>query len=74
MNSKKIIDIQRKMRALLSFPFNSSENLNKTDLKLVDKLSLSAKNLIHNNKKNYKKTHKIFSNETLQLILQKKTS
>jgi hypothetical protein len=72
MNSKKLIDIQRKMRALLSFPFNSNEILNKKDLKLVDKLSVSAKNLIHHNKKNYKKTHKIFSNETLQLILKKK--
>ena len=71
MNSKKLIDIQRKMRALLSFPFNSNEILSKANLKLVDELSLSAKNLTHHNKKNYKKTHKVFSNETLQLILHK---
>lgn len=72
MNSKQLIDFQRKIRALLSFPFNSSEILNKNDLKLIDELHFKAKKLINTNRKNYKKTHKIFSNETLRLILNKK--
>ena len=72
MNSKKLINFQRKIRAFLSFPYNSTENLNKKDLILIDELHLKAKKLILNNRKNYKKTHKIFSDETLQLILNKR--
>jgi hypothetical protein len=72
MNFKNLINFQRKIRVLLSFPYNSPENLNKKDLILIDELYLKAKKLISNNRKNYKKTHKIFSDETLQLILNKR--
>ena len=72
MNFNKLINFQRKMRAFLSFPYNYPENLDNKDLKLIDELHSKAKKLILNNRKNYKKTHKIFSNETLQMFLDKK--
>ncbi len=72
MNLKKLVDIQRKIRANLSFPYNLNENLNEYDLKLIDEIQFRAKKLIVSNRRNYKKTHKIFSKETLQIILDKK--
>ena len=69
---KQIIKIQRRARALLSFPYNKEEKLTGKDLILIDELSLKAKKLLrNNNRKNYKKTHKIFSKETLRIILNK---
>tara|TARA_Y100000816_G_C26107794_1_gene589380 strand:+ start:6642 stop:7586 length:945 start_codon:yes stop_codon:yes gene_type:complete len=67
----QLINIQRKVRAFLSFPYNKNEILNKKDNLLIDELSLKAKKLVNNKRKNYKKTHKIFSEETLKIILDK---
>ena len=69
---KFFFDAQRKLRSLLSFPFNTHETLNFFDLKLIDDLQKMGLELVNNNKKNYKKTHKIFSKATLELILNKK--
>ena len=69
---KLFFDFQRKLRSLLSFPFNNDENLSISDLRLIDELQKKALELENSNKKNYKQTHKIFSKETLKLILDKK--
>ena len=69
---KFFYDLQRKLRSLLSFPFNSNEDLKISDLQLINELQKKALVLVNNSKKNYKETHKIFSSETLKLILDKK--
>ena len=57
---------------MLSFPYNKNEKLNKrhkVNRKFEHK---KAKKLQNHSRKNYKKTHKIFSKETMNIILQKK--
>tara|TARA_A100001015_G_scaffold271336_1_gene324820 strand:+ start:1657 stop:2601 length:945 start_codon:yes stop_codon:yes gene_type:complete len=72
MNFEILINFQRKIRASLSFISNKSEKLNKSDLKLIDEVGNMANNLMNKNSKHYKKTHVIFSNEVLNIILKKK--
>ncbi len=72
MNFEILINFQRKIRASLSFISNKSEKLNKSDLKLIDEVGNMANNLMNKNWKHYKKTHVIFSNEVLNIILKKK--
>ena len=72
MNVETLINFQRKIRASLSFMSNKSENLNKSDLILIDKVGNMAKDLVNKKSKNYKKTHIIFSDRVLNIILKKK--
>ena len=46
MISDRIIKIQRKARALLSFPYNKCEKLSRKDLLLIEELSVKAKKLV----------------------------
>ena len=50
---KFFFDFQRKLRSLLSFPFNYDEKLNISDLRLVDELQKKALELQNNNKKSH---------------------
>ena len=71
---EKIFDIQRNLRAKLSFFYNKKQTLTEKDQKLINELILKAKNISIKNKKNYKQTHKIFSERVLKLIISKKVS
>ena len=68
---KFFFDLQRKIRSMLSFPFNNDENLNISDLRLADELQKKALELVNNSKKITNKQYKIFSTETLKLISDK---
>jgi len=72
LNTEILINFQRYIRANLSFISNKSENLNKSDLKLIHEVSVMANSLINKRSKNYKKTHVIFSKGVLDMILKKK--
>ena len=67
-----IVSLQRKIRANLSFFFNKNEILDHRESKLVEHIFINAKKIDNKYKKNYKKTHKIFSSQILDLILKKK--
>ena len=72
MSVETLINFQRKIRANLSFISNKSENLNRSDLKLINEVANMANDLINKKSKNYKKTHIIFSKGVLNMILKKK--
>ena len=57
----QLINIQRKVRAFLSFPYNKNEILNKKDNLLIDELSLKAKKLVNNKRKIIKKLIKFLA-------------
>jgi hypothetical protein len=69
---KKIINFQRKLRASLSIFYNKEEKQTPRERKLISKINFLAQNLIKLDKKNYKVTHKVFSQNILKLILEKK--
>ena len=69
---EKLIDIQRNFRAKLSFFYNENEKNNRKDKKLNEFLILEAKKINKKERRNYKKTHKIFSQRVLDLILEGK--
>ena len=71
MSVETLINFQRKIRANLSFISNKSENLNRSDLKLINEVANMANDLINKKSKNYKKTHIIFSKGVLNMILKK---
>ena len=64
----QIIDIQRKIRASLSIFYNKNELNNEREKKLSEEAKILGENILKSKKSNYKKTHKIFSNKTLNII------
>ena len=68
---QKLIDIQRNFRAKLSFFYNEKQLEEKEDNILIKQLILKSKKISYKNKKNYKKTHKIFSQKVLDLVQKK---
>ena len=68
----QIIDIQRKIRASLSIFYNKNELNNEREKKLSEEAKILGENILKSKRSNYKKTHKIFSNKTLNIILNKK--
>ena len=74
MMLQKLIDIQRNFRAKLSFFYNEKQFVDEKDKELIEELILKSKKISNKNenKKNYKKTHKIFSQRVLGLIQKKK--
>ncbi len=69
---QQLVNIQRNLRAKLSFFYNVEEKSNKKDEKLNKFLIIEAHKIKKKERKNYKKTHKIFSQGVLDLIIQKK--
>jgi hypothetical protein len=72
MREHIIRSLQRYLRANISFFFNKKEVLNDNELKLISFINLIAKNYKSLEKQKRKKTHKIFSQKILDLILKKK--
>ncbi len=68
----KLVNIQRKMRATLSIFYNQNEINNLKEKKLSEEVRILGEKILKSKNTNYKKTHKIFSNETLNIILNKK--
>ena len=60
----------------MSFFYNEKQFVEEKDIELIEELILKSKKISNKNvnKKNYKKTHKIFSEKVLGLIQQKKLS
>ena len=69
---QQLVNIQRNLRAKLSFFYNVEEKSNKKDEKLNKFLIIEAHKIKKKERKNYKKTHKIFSQGVLDLIIKKK--
>lgn len=72
MQENILRSFQRYLRANISFFFNKKEFIDGHELKLINFINRVAKNYKLVEKKNRKKTHKIFSQKILDLILQKK--
>ena len=68
----QLINLQRKIRANLSILYNHNEVNTKKEQKLSEEVKILGNKIIKSRKNNYKKTHKIFSNETLKIIINKK--
>jgi hypothetical protein len=71
---ENLINIQRNLRAKLSYFFNEKQFDENKDKKLIKELIFKSKKISKKNKKNYIKTHKIFSQNVLNLIQEKKLS
>ena len=72
MREHTIRSFQRYLRANISFFFNKKEVLDVNELKLISFISQIAKNHKPLEKQKRKKTHRIFSQKILDLVLQKK--
>ena len=68
----QLINIQRKIRANLSIFYNKKEINNHKEKILSEEVKILGNKILKLSQNNYKKTHKIFSKETLKIIVNKK--